>query len=418
MKADLKLRILKTYGIAQDSCDLGCYVWVDGVLKDVMAPLNADYEENHCCFKGSQAKLVVKQMGKNEKILGTAYLDCTDLPNHFEQWLDLDPNSFELNSAKVLISVWKLTKAPSEACLMPEIKLFNEQQEISVIGNFETFGDEETTQRRLEDECLDEETFDKQDELFLQLNSLNKKNLELSQSLLKTQTQLVHLKTTNENLVDQVNELKLQLEASKSLSEEIEFYKQQLEQSETQRQNLQRIIQDLNAGYNFNPDGSMKHLLAENRKLKSEVKSLRSQLAPERMPLQRPKVTNNFSDQSFKNYLRDLKLESFFERQNDNFYVVGGKLVQIINKQGEFFVRLGGTYCNVQTFVKEYVLPKKNQIRKISSVSAVHNRSKSLDFNLKDSDRCFSSKIQGKKLETKETALQKADKILQQKLLV
>ena len=201
-------------------------------------------------------------------------------------------------------------------------------------------------------------------------------------------------------------------------SEEIEFYKQQLEQSETQRQSLQRIIQDLNAGYNFNPDGSMKHLLAENRKLKSEVKSLRSQLAPERMPLQRPKVTNNFSDQSFKNYLRDLKLESFFERQNDNFYVVGGKLVQIINKQGEFFVRLGGTYCNVQTFVKEYVLPKKNQIRKISSVSAVHNRSKSLDFNLKDSDRCFSSKIQGKKLETKETALQKADKILQQKLLV
>jgi len=70
-------------------------------------------------------------------------------------------------------------------------------------------------------------------------------------------------------------------------------------------------MQDLNAEYNFNPDGSMKHLLTQNRKLKSEVNSLNSQLAPERMPLQRPKVTNNFYDQLQK-LLERLKTRLLF----------------------------------------------------------------------------------------------------------
>ena len=70
-------------------------------------------------------------------------------------------------------------------------------------------------------------------------------------------------------------------------------------------------MQDLNAEYNFNPDGPIKHLLTQNRKLKSEAKSLNSQFAPERMPLQRPKVTNNFSNQLQK-LLKRLKTRLLF----------------------------------------------------------------------------------------------------------
>ncbi|CAG9322687.1 unnamed protein product [Blepharisma stoltei] len=108
--------------------------------------------------------------------------------------------------------------------------------------------------------------------------SLHKLIEKKDQEMFKLQTELTIWKKNASNFEQQIQKSKAESSNAFQLSQEIGLLKQRLEQSEIQRQNLQRVIQDLNDGWGS--DAQLQMLTNENKKLKDELQKLKSAQKP------------------------------------------------------------------------------------------------------------------------------------------
>lgn len=184
------------------------------------------------------------------------------------------------------------------------------------------------------------------------------------QEMFKLQSDLTSWKKNSNILEEQIQKSKAESSNGFQLSQEIGLLKQRLEQSEIQRHNLQRVIQDLNEGWAA--DKQVQIIASENKKLKEEIQSFKNKAL--KLPNsfdQVPRVQDGSKthrkeenvdevESALYSYLHRLKLVGLFTYVQKNTYQCCRRKVHITLKNGILFCRVGGVVTSIDDFLANY----------------------------------------------------------------
>lgn len=376
----LELSIVRTEGI--EISKAACYISVNDHLQKVISPLSLENETNSIEITSvGLLRVLVKSLVTHE-CLGSVSIKLELLPKEGLQWLPLyrgykdtvNKLPEEVESPKILLFINSNSKDDTSflchiSSLSPVIELTESSEgeaEIEEIlylsqkNNFEIDIKTEFTKEKsimIEKKVKDQLNFEKEteslrkenDELEAQLTSLIKeqeiksrqhKNSEISmlqlleskdKEISKLNSQLTALKLANMSLENEKKQQahiisqQITKHSAKKMdlfTKEIEKLKISLNKSETQKNDLQSLLQNLRSSENSFTQEKLKKTLLETL------------------------------DDKVTAYLKNCRLDMYFTKQPEISYLFKGKRVYLTYQNSSFFCREAENVYNLDDMVK------------------------------------------------------------------
>lgn len=395
----VEISIVKAEGLSVQCQSIGCYVQVDGRLHDVITPLHADNQEKEVLVPNNGLlRLIVKNMGCAAEVLGSVSFELKLLPTEGFQWLPLFCNMakdqiFELpeevgkNKLLILINPEKTNniekspiaeEKPQNTVLLTELQEYlhkeKNRHELEVTriesqykGFIETLNEDCEKHKRgakkyqiiyedvikelkstkillVEERKLRSEVQEKmakvtqeyeenlkransrEDSLLRMLETKDQEISQMNSAIVQLKSEVRSLEHEKQQIVDVVDEYKTELTLSNitRLNQELVLVKSLLEESELQRRKLQLFIQEapetptqlssfmspMSIGSSIDHDYS--HEISENRQI----------------------------DAIFEEFMRKYQNVPF-KKVRENCYMIEGKEVAIVLKNGILFGKCG-----------------------------------------------------------------------------
>jgi len=286
-----EIKVVGLEELLYNGSQLGCYVYIDGRLHDVITPLN-ETEEPGVEVTHGELRLIVKMMGEEDETLGSVTLATNLLPKDGFQWLPLfedlshdslselpaeviGPRILVLVNAKYILSpVPELTER-SEAESEQDTRLYSSKLMDEISLNFKK-DDLELSQNLLGTKELRERhqnTIYQLKQSFKESLSKSKKREESLLKLLKHKDKLI-LETQNKVQSTESECLKIKLEKER-LDSELSQYKAEVEALEVEK--LQEELSHYFEKAETNSEAANK-LQEENSQLKLKLEELEYEL--------------------------------------------------------------------------------------------------------------------------------------------